>query len=497
MQQKEVKKMSKIWKLFINENIKTWKKLSTKIMIIVAIVAIIGTLGLVKIMQKTSENVIIADNSDNWRKSIEQEMKYMEEQLKNDELDEATKASYEQQIEMYKISLEYDVSPWKMNYWKTDLIQEISNLKMQQKYSLEENEINKLDTEITNLIDKLTKDDYEGYIDLQIAEQKTQFDNGQISEQEYKDKVKILDITKKSEIGKELNDPYWKQTLIREIESAQASVRTNIDKETGKVLTVEKKQEYEDLIKINEYRLENNTPPSVYSENYRTIFEILASMFGVAVIAIIVIVIAGGTISSEVSTGSIKFWALTPNKRWKILTAKILSVLFYIIVITLLIVAITIVISNVFFRDTETGDQYIYVKNGEIKVIESNLFIFEQYFVKIIPVVIFVLFAIMLSTLTRNSATSISFSLALYLGNGIAMSIINSFIKSEWIKFIPFNNLNIFDKIFTNYTSPINFSMGTSFTSTTPLTFSLAVLGVCAILMLVTMYDSFNKRDII
>ena len=158
---------------------------------------------------------------------------------------------------------------------------------------------------------------------------------------------------------------------------------------------------------------------------------------------------------------------------------------------------VTIVLSNVFFGNTETGEQYIYVENGEIKVIESNLFVFEQYFVKMIPVVIFVLFAIMLSTLTRNSATSISFSLALYLGNGIAMSIINSFIKSEWIKFVPFNNLNIFDKIFTNYTSPINFSMGTSFTSTTSLTFSLAVLGVCTILMLVTMYDSFNKRDII
>ena len=55
--------MSKIWKLFINENIKTWKKLSTKIMIIVAILAIIGTLGLVKIMQKTSGNVMIANDA--------------------------------------------------------------------------------------------------------------------------------------------------------------------------------------------------------------------------------------------------------------------------------------------------------------------------------------------------------------------------------------------------------------------------------------------------
>ena len=489
--------MSKIWKLFINENIKTWKKLSTKIMIIVAILAIIGTLGLVKIIQRTSGNVMIANDTDNWKKSIQQEMNYMEEQLKNDELDEATKASYEQQIETYKMSLEYDVSPWKMNYWKTNLIQEISNLKMQKNNLLPENELKGIEERISKLTEKLEQNDFDGYIDLQKTEQKTQLDNGEISEQEYKDKIEVLDITKNSGIGKESDDPYWKQTLIREIETAQASIRTNIDRETSKVLTVEKKQEYEDSIKINKYRLENNIPPSVYSENYRTIFEVLAPMCGVAVIAIIVIVIAGGTISSEVSTGSIKFWALTPNKRWKILTAKILSVLFYIIVLTLVISIVTIVISNVFFRDTETGEQYIYVENGEIKVIASNLFVFEQYFVKMIPVVIFVLFAIMLSTLTRNSATSISFSLALYLGNGIAMSIINSFIKSEWIKFVPFNNLNIFDKIFTNYTSPINFSMGTSFTSTTSLTFSLAVLGVCTILMLVTMYDSFNKRDII
>ena len=487
--------MSKIWKLFINENIKTWKKLSTKIMIIVAILAIIGTLGLVKIMQKTSGNVMIANDTDNWKKSIQEEMNYMEEQLKNNELDEATKASYEQQIETYKMSLEYDVSPWKMNYWKTNLIQEISNLKVQKNNLLMENELKNIEERISKLTEKLEQNDFDGYIELQKTEQKTLFDNGEISEQEYKDKIEVLDITKNSGVGKESDDPYWKQTLIREIETAQASIRTNIDRETSKVLTVEKKQEYEDLIKIDKYRLENNIAPSTYSQSYKSIFEILAPMFGVAVIAIIVIVIAGGTISTETSTGTIKFWALTPNKRWKILTAKILSVLFYIIVLTLLISTITIVIANVFFNDA--GEQYIYVKNGEIEVIGSNLFVYEQYFVKMIPVIIFVLFAIMLSTLTRNSATSISFSLALYLGNGIAMSIINSFIKSEWIKFVPFNNLNIFDKIFTNYTSPINFSMGTSFTSTTSLTFSLAVLGVCAILMLVTTYDSFNKRDII
>ena len=50
MQQKEVKKV-KIFKLFINENIKTWKKFSTKLLIIAVLLSLIGVLGLAKFMQ--------------------------------------------------------------------------------------------------------------------------------------------------------------------------------------------------------------------------------------------------------------------------------------------------------------------------------------------------------------------------------------------------------------------------------------------------------------
>ena len=156
--------MSKIWKLFINENIKTWKKLSTKIMIIVAILAILGTLVLVKIIQNTENNVVSISNSENWKQSIEQEMKYIEEQLKNEELDEATKASFEQQIETYKMSLEYDVSPWYNNYWKNDLIQQIANLKIQKNNLLTENELKSIDGKITNLTEELEQNDFKGYM---------------------------------------------------------------------------------------------------------------------------------------------------------------------------------------------------------------------------------------------------------------------------------------------------------------------------------------------
>ena len=46
---------------------------------------------------------------------------------------------------------------------------------------------------------------------------------------------------------------------------------------------------------------------------------ILFSLYISFTSSIFAVIIAGGMISTEVSSGTIKFWALTPNKRWKIL----------------------------------------------------------------------------------------------------------------------------------------------------------------------------------
>lgn len=220
----------------------------------------------------------------------------------------------------------------------------------------------------------------------------------------------------------------------------------------------------------------------------------MAPTFVVAVISIIAIIIAGGAISTETSEGTIKFWALTPNKRWKILTAKILSLIFYILIITLISSLLSIVVANVFFNGD--GETYLYVQNGQVKEIGNALYTIEYYMVKTIPVIMFALFALMLSVITRNTAVSVSIGIALYMGNGIFMTIINSFVTKDWVRYIPFNNLNLVDKVFPNAGKLIDTGVS-NFATTSSLGFSMTVLGVCAILMLVTMYDSFNKRDII
>lgn len=474
----------KIIKLFIDENIKTWKKLSTKIMLIAIVLSLLAVLGIVKIMEKTEEKITTSYIYENQEEYLSQQIEYFETQLQNDKLDEETKQSMQRTLEEYKLYLEYNVSPYS-DFWKNEIIQKIVDLKQS-------------GNNPEKLLKILKENNFNEYINYQKQEVKLQLENNIISQQEYEDNLAILELKEKYEIGKDGNtDTDWKANIINGIEANQRSIRTGINQNTRKLLKAEEKQKLEEQIKISIYRLENNIPDASNGSNtnYRMRYELLAPMFSIAVISIAIIVIAGGTISNEISTGTIKFWALTPNKRWKIMTAKLLSILFYIIILVLITSLLSVAIANVFFE--ENGETYLYCKNGEVQEIGNTLYTVEFYFVKAIPVVLFALFAVMLSTITRNTAVSVSFSVALYIGNGLAMQILNQFITKDWIKFIPFNNLNLTSKIFTNSTDMSNLMFGSSFATSTSLGFSLAVLGVCAILMLITMYDSFNKRDII
>ncbi len=475
----------KIFKLFIDENIKTWKKFSTKLLIIAVLLSLVGVLGLTKLMQYMDEKSRITgtviDTSDEYLKS---EIEYFKEQLKDESLDEESKKSIQTQMEQYEMYLEYDIELYG-DTWKNDIVKSIVKLRQNGK-----------NDEAENLVQILKNNDYSGYIANEKKTLKDKLDNKEIGQQEYDDEISILELKEKYLNG---NEETWKKSTIKELQRSQKGIREGINLNSGKLLKAEDKQKLEDLIAIDKYRLEKNIEPSEESseENFRLRFEMLSPMFVIAVISIVTVIIEGGTISTEVSSGTIKFWALTPNKRWKILTAKLLSILFYIIILTLVMSLLSVAFANIFFK--ENGETYLYVKNGEAQEIGNTLYTVELYFAKTIPVIIFALFAVMLSTVTRNTAASVSFSMALYMGNGIVMMILNQFIKKDWIRFVPFNNLNIAEKIFSNSTNLSQMLLdGTdTFAKSTSLGFSLGVLVVCAILMLVTTYDSFNKRDII
>lgn len=470
----------KILKLFIDENIKTWKKFSTKLAIILILLALVAALGLSKMLQYIDEkNDIVVQYSSTWKEDLEEDVNSYKEQLNNERLLQSDKNNIQNKIKIAEVRIQNDISVYSTN-WKNTALNNLEN-DMDEK-----------------LLEIVINNDFEGYINYEKEIEKQKLNQKQITQQEYDDNIQLLDLRSKYQIGNLGNEETIrdsKEGYLDKIKYEQKSIRTGIDYQSNKVLTAEQKKKYEDDIKINIYKIENNVVNQEYSStsNYRMMFESLATSFVITLIAIFAMIVAGGAISSEVSTGTIKFWALTPNKRWKILTAKILSIVFYLVVITLIMSILSIICANVFF-DTE-GYEYIFVKNGNVAKIENTLFTIEYYFAKLIPVIIFAIFALMLSVITRNTSVSLGLSIATYMGNSVAMLIVNAYIKKDWVKLIPFNNLNIVDKIFPNFQSVI--STGLENTTTTSLEFSLAVLGVCAILMFVTMYDSFNKRDII
>lgn len=470
----------KIFKLFIDENIKTWKKFSTKLAIILILLALVTALGMTKVLQHIDgKNDMIVQYSNTWKESLEEDINSYKEQLNNERLLQSDREYIQNKIKIAEIRIQNNISLYSVN-WKNTVLNNLEN---------------DMDGKLLEIV---INNDFEGYINYEKEIEKQKLNQKEITLQEYDDNIQLLDLRSKYQIGNVGNEETIrdsKEGYLDKIKNEQKSIRTGIDYSSNKVLTAEQKKKYEDDIKINIYKIENNVVNQDYSAttNYRMMFESLAPSFVITLVAIFAMIVAGGTISSEVSTGTIKFWALTPNKRWKILTAKILSIVFYLVVITLIMSILSIVCANVFF-DTE-GYEYIFVKNGNVEKIGNTLFTIGYYFAKLVPVIIFAIFALMLSVITRNTSVSLGLSIATYMGNSVAMLIINAYIKKDWVKLIPFNNLNIVDKIFPDFQSMM--STGLENTTTTSLGFSLAVLSVCAILMFVTMYDSFNKRDII
>ena len=470
----------KIFKLFIDENIKTWKKFSTKLAIILILLALVAALGMTKVLQHIDgKNDMIVQYSNTWKESLEEDINSYKEQLNNERLLQSDREYIQNKIKIAEIRIQNNISLYSVN-WKNTVLNNLEN---------------DMDGKLLEIV---INNDFEGYINYEKEIEKQKLNQKEITLQEYDDNIQLLDLRSRYQIGNVGNEETIrdsKEGYLDKIKNEQKSIRTGIDYSSNKVLTAEQKKKYEDDIKINVYKIENNVVNQDYSAttNYRMMFESLAPSFVITLVAIFAMIVAGGTISSEVSTGTIKFWALTPNKRWKILTAKILSIVFYLVVITLIMSILSIVCANVFF-DTE-GYEYIFVKNGNVEKIGNTLFTIGYYFAKLVPVIIFAIFALMLSVITRNTSVSLGLSIATYMGNSVAMLIINAYIKKDWVKLIPFNNLNIVDKIFPDFQSMM--STGLENTTTTSLGFSLAVLSVCAILMFVTMYDSFNKRDII
>ena len=500
--------MSKFFKLCSCEFTKVLKKKSTKVMFVILILALLASVGLTFLTKKVED--LAEDNvtGDEYKTNLQAELDSYKHELTDNgsNLDDASKNELQAKIDAFQFALDNGVNIY-ITYWKADLVCTDLYNNINQAYNYKslgqaEDEKKALDN-AEKLRNFIKNDDYSGYIKYEKDEIKESLDKGIIKQDEYDAQVYILDLKEKYNIGKEYNkEETWKSNVLYEIETLKASLYTGIDQMSYKALTEKTYKETENRIKINEYRLEHNMPPyaagdtSLSLGSSRKVYDYMAGSLIQFVITIMMVMIAGTAISAEISKGTIKFWSFTPYKRWKILLSKLLVATVILFTTTIVISLISTLVGNIFFG-AENAQGYLYVSNGSVHEINYVLFSVLYNLVGAIEIFIFMIFALMLSTVTRNSAVAVGISIATYLGGSTIMQIINLFVKSDWIKFIPFNNLSLQSRIFTGDVSYSASSMISGLTGNISIGFSFAVLGVCVFLMVVTMFDSFRKRDII
>ena len=215
------------------------------------------------------------------------------------------------------------------------------------------------------------------------------------------------------------------------------------------------------------------------------------------IIVLFAIVMASNIVAYEFDTGTIKLLAMRPFKRTKIVTGKLLAVMFFVISFILFSVAITLIggyLSGIAFVNTPV----LTIFNATTPIVFNPVILMIINIVSIIfETMFYTILALALSTMLRSFAGALTSSLLLFI-TSIVLNIIYS--AKLWYTYMPFGNIDFFRFFGTN----IAFTNNSLFTtlvnvpllSNASIFISVIIYVVSISFVLFLSYFLFNKRDI-
>ncbi len=462
--------MAKMLRLIQNEYIKTWKKISTKIIFILVIVCAFGLVGIGKLAEY----------------SIAEEMQWYYEDSDPDytarikESEKMQYEGYEADIEMYKFMQDNNIPH---NTWRTMAVYNAYEYEISEdgsyEYMLSE-------AERSEILETVKSNDWKKYCESRVSTMKAQgLPEANYWEYQYRIDHNIP-----------IPDSYadymvWPNDVIGSVSDAKislADMQADSSYESASM-----KKEYEDAITLGLYRLENdielniadNTSMlnAVSSVNFWLIFCQSASLIGI--IGLLIIVITGSTIANEFSQGTIKFLLINPVKRWKILVSKyIMSVSLGFAMILLLYIA-SALLSMIFFGTELLGMEYLEVIGGKVVGTNGFAYVFETYMLKSIQVVVMATLAFAISSLVKSSSLAIGISLFAMLSGNTVVTLLKSGLKQDWARYLIFANTDL-RAVADGTTGFPHHSMG----------FAVAVVLIHLFVFFLIAWDGFTKREV-
>lgn len=249
------------------------------------------------------------------------------------------------------------------------------------------------------------------------------------------------------------------------------------DKKTPEDFKPEIKKE----IKFDQYRINHNIPP-MYSD---TAVGFVNETLGYSgLITLFIIIIASSIVSQEYSWGTIKLVLMRPLKRWKVLLAKYVSVIFNALILFLLLMIVSFTVGMIVFGIDDMSSRFVFEEQDKLKDVSVFTHFLQYFGSKFVGLIMIAAFAFMLSTIFKNNALAIALSIIIQFAGSIISSLLSAFDKG-FVKYIFFTNTDLY-----KYVEGSPPAKGMS------LEFSIIVLIIYFVIFMGIAIVIFEKRDV-
>lgn len=264
------------------------------------------------------------------------------------------------------------------------------------------------------------------------------------------------------------------------------------------------KTHYDDIMKTARYRLEHDIAfnvdgtsmtdmeidmheaeymPATSGFTMWTAFTTSPSV--VSFVGLLIIIIAGSIVAAEFSNGTIKFLLINPRSRGKILISKYITVITAGLVMIVLCFIVSLLTAGLMFGFGEAGATYVKTTAGETTAVPGILYIFGQYMLKGVYVLVMATFSFALSSLVKSSSLAIGLGIfAMTMGESVVMMLKQAF-GIDAVRYT----------IFANYDIQSIASGQTIFAGQT-IGFALIIIAIHMVVFLLTAWDGFTRRDV-
>lgn len=478
-------------KLIKNELIKIFSK---KSMIVIGVIILVIIIGF-NVLNKISQNM-----SNSYSAYSESYIRYLDEELSN--LDPNKPSDINKYVEtksqkdLATLAKDYKETSWQAEVIGTvisPIIEEMNNYEYIDKNN-EALTISK--AQYDEMLTALKNNDWKYFANKELDSLNTQIEElntliAQDSENEdLKTQLKSLELQKEVvnlRLDKNINYGSDNYKSIA-VQNYRMYMGNYIQSSQGKNLTDDEKSEingYLENANLYKYDLYNDTEyQNTATANYT--FQNSIGTY-IAIIVMVVVIVAGVSISEEFNKGTVKLLLVRPYSRTKILISKLIAVFITMLITTVAILILQFIIGGIVYGFGTYMMNVVQFDFTTNSIVTLNIFAYlGLIFICKLPIFILIgTLAFALSTLFLNSPLAVALPILGYMGSDMINMIAISY-KWDWVKYFVTPNWDLSQYLFG----------GTPMFSGISIEFSITICAIYFVIMLVASIVSFKKRNI-